>query len=155
LLSFLSVVPAVYATSDVPPPRLLILSSFITVASFFYAGLLTGKGISGRVIASTPLRSGLMWCVGISIVFSSLMNAKILYDRREIYSSFAHRWDQADAQILQAKLNGDESVTIPALNVWTGPGGDPTDNPRYWVTACYSLYYDFPVLGPSLNSGTP
>lgn len=155
LLSFLSVVPVVYATSDLPPPRLLIISSFIIVASFFYAGLLTGKGISSRVIASTPLKSGLMWCVGISIVLASLMNAKILYDHRDTYISFAHRWDQADAQIIQAKMNGDESVTIPALNVWTGPGGDPTDNPRYWVTACYSLYYDFPVFGPSLNSGTP
>ena len=155
LLSFLSVVPAVYATSDVPPPRLLILSSFIIVASFFYAGLLTGKRISSIVISSTPLKSGLMWCVGISVVLSSLMNAKILYDHRDIYISFAHRWDQADAQIMQAKMNGRESVTIPALNVWTGPGGDPTDNPRYWVTACYSLYYDFQVLGPALNSGTP
>jgi hypothetical protein len=96
-----------------------------------------------------------MWCVGVSIVFSSLMNAKILYDHRDIYISFAHRWDQANAQIMQAKMNGDESVTIPAMNVWTGPGGDPTDNPRYWVTACYSLYYDFQVFGPSLNSETP
>jgi hypothetical protein len=155
LLSFISVVPAVYATSDLPPSRLLIISSFIIVASFFYAGLMTGKGISSNVISSTPLKSGLMWCVGISIVLSSLMNAKILYDHRDIYISFAHRWDRADAQIMQAKMNGDESVTIPALNVWTGPGGDPTDNPRYWVTACYSLYYDFPVFGPGLNSGTP
>jgi hypothetical protein len=155
LLSFLSVLPAVYATSDLPPSRLLIISSFIIVASFFYAGLMTGKRISSSVIASTPLKSGLMWCVGISIVLSSLMNAKILYDHRDLYISFAHRWDQADAQIMQAKMNGDESVTIPALNVWTGPGGDPTDNPRYWVTACYSLYYDFPVFGPGLNSGKP
>jgi hypothetical protein len=155
LLSFISLLPAVYATSDVPPPRLLILSSFIIVASFFYAGLLSGKRISSSMIASTPLKSALMWCVGISVVLSCLMNAKILYDHRDIYISFAHRWDQADAQIMQAKMNGDESVNIPALNVWTGPGGDPTDNPRYWVTACYSLYYDFPVLGPSLNSGTP
>jgi len=155
LLSFISLLPAVYATSDVPPPRLLILSSFIIVASFFYASLMTGKLISRNVIASTPLKSGLVWCVGISIVSSSLMNAKILYDSRDIYISFARRWDQADAQIMQAKLNGDESVTIPAMNVWTGPGGDPTDNPRYWVTACYSLYYDFPVFGPSLNSATP
>jgi hypothetical protein len=155
LLSFLSVVPAVYATSDVPPPRLLILSSFIIEASFFYGGCVTGKLISGNMIASTPLNSGLMWCVGISIALSSLMNAKFLYDSRDIYISFAHRWDQANAQIVQAKLNGAESVTIPAMNVWTGPGGDPTDNPRYWVTACYSLYYDFPVFGPSLNSGTP
>ena len=33
-------------------------------------------------------------------------------------------WDQANAQILQAKTNGESSVTIPALHPWTGPGGD-------------------------------
>jgi hypothetical protein len=155
LLSFVSVVPAVYATSDLPPSRLLVISSFIIVASFFYAGLMAGKWIPGNLIASVPVKFGLMWCVGIVIVFSTLVNARILYDHREIYISFAQRWDQADAQIMQAKRNGEESVTIPALNVWTGPGGDPTDNPRYWVTACYRLYYDFPVFGPALNFENP
>jgi hypothetical protein len=41
------------------------------------------------------------------------------------------------------------------LNVWTGPGGDPTDNPRYWVTACTSRYYGLQVLGPPLELSSP
>ena len=77
----------------------------------------------------------------------------MLYESRDTYISFAQRWDQADALIMQAKTNGDKSVTIPALHVWTGPGGDPTDNPNFWVTRCYSLYYDFPVFGPDPNAG--
>jgi len=93
--------------------------------------------------------------VGISIVFSTWINAKALYESRDTYISFAERWDQADAQIIGAKLNGDTSVTIAALDPWTGPGGDPTDNPKFWVTHCYSLYYGFPVFGPRPETGGP
>ena len=54
-----------------------------------------------------------------------------------------------DAQILQARADNLDTVTIPAMNVWTGGGGDPTDNPRFWVNQCYSLYYGLTVLGPT------
>jgi hypothetical protein len=133
----------------------MIVFSFILVASILYAGLMTGRWLSGRNIESANFRWGLIACIAISVLFSTAINAKALYESREIYSSFARRWDQANAQILQAKHNREESVTIPALNVWTGPGGDPTDNPRYWVTACTSRYYDFQVLGPPLNMTEP
>jgi len=89
------------------------------------------------------------------MLFSSWANATSLYESRATYISFAQRWDQANAQILQAKTNGEPSVTIPALHPWTGPGGDPTDNPRFWVNSCYSLYYGFPVLGPKPETGQP
>ena len=155
LLSFASLLPAVYATSELPAPRTMIVFSFILVASLLYAGLMTGKWLSGRTIESANFRWGLSACVAISVLASTAINAKALYDSREIYRSFAQRWDRANAQILQARDNGEASVTIPALNVWTGPGGDPTDNPRYWVTACTSRYYDFQVFGPPLNMTEP
>ena len=155
LLSYASLLPVIYATSELPPPRTLIIFSFILVASVLYAGLMAGKWLSGRNMGSARFRWGLLACVGVSVVVSTAINAKALYDSRDIYRSFAQRWDRANAQILQAKNNGEESVTIPALNVWTGPGGDPTDNPRYWVTACTSRYYDFQVFGPPLNMKEP
>lgn len=152
LLSFASLLPSVYGTSDVPPPRTMIIPSFILIVSLFYAGLMAGKWVSATLAVSVRIRPSLMVCVGIAVVVSTLLNAKTLYDGRETYISFAQRWDQANAQILQAKSNGDASVTIAALHPWTGPGGDPTDNPKFWVTHCYSLYYEFPVFGPPLNS---
>ena len=155
LLSFVSLLPVIYATSELPPPRTLIIFSFLIVIGFLYAGLNTGKWLSGRDIEAANLRWGLIACAALSVLVSTAINAKALYDSRETYSSFARRWDQANAQILQARSNGEESVTIPALNVWTGPGGDPTDNPRYWVTACTSRYYDFQVFGPPLNMTEP
>jgi hypothetical protein len=155
LLSFASILPSVYGTSEMAHPRTLIVPSFILAASLVYAGLMTGKWLSGNRAILSPVQSGLMLCVGISIVFSTWINAKALYESRDTYISFAERWDQADAQIIGAKLNGDTSVTIAALDPWTGPGGDPTDNPKFWVTHCYSLYYGFPVFGPRPEVGGP
>lgn len=155
LLPFVSLLPVIYATSELPPPRTLLIFSFLIVSSFLYAGLLAGKWLAGRGVSSATQRWGLLVCTGLSILLTTTINAKALYDSREIYSSFAGRWDQANAQILQARNSGKESVTIPALNVWTGPGGDPTDNPRYWVTACTSRYYGLQVLGPPLDMSQP
>ena len=155
LLSFTSLLPAVYATSELPAPRTMIVFSFIMVASALYTGLLVGKWLSTRAVAQPRLGSVLLLSTGVLILLSTVINARTLYASREVYSSFAWRWDQANVQILQAKNNGDESVTIPALNVWTGPGGDPTDNPRYWVNACTSRYYGLQVLGPPLDMSEP
>ena len=151
LLSFVSLLPVIYATSELPPPRTLIVFSFLVVAGFLYAGLLAGKWLAGRSTTSAAFKLVLIACTGLLLLFSTVSNAKALYDSREIYRSFAQRWEQADAQIRKARDSGEESVTIPALNVWTGPGGDPTDNPRYWVTACTSRYYGIQVLGPPLD----
>ena len=154
-LAFVSILPSVYGTSEMAHPRTLIVPTYLIVVSLIYAGLLTGKWLTGSLAASVPVRSGLMVCVAGFMLFSSWANATSLYESRATYISFAGRWDQANAQILQAKTNGEPSVTIPALHPWTGPGGDPTDNPRFWVNSCYSLYYGFPVLGPKPETGQP
>ncbi len=154
-LAFVSILPSVYGTSEMAHPRTLIVPTYLIVISLIYAGLLAGKWLSGRLAASAPIRSGLMICVAFLILFSTWVNASSLYESRATYISFAQRWDQANAQILQAKANGETSVTIPALHPWTGPGGDPTDNPKFWVNSCYSLYYGFPVLGPKLDAAQP
>jgi hypothetical protein len=154
-LSFLSILPSIYGTSEMAHPRTLIVSSFLIAVSVFYAGLLSGQWLSRHGAASVAIQSGLMVCVGIFVIGSAFMNAKALYESRDLYISFAQRWDGANVQILQAKANGEASVTIPALNPWTGPGGDPTDNRNFWVNRCFSLYYDFPVFGPNPDTGQP
>jgi uncharacterized protein DUF6056 len=155
LLSFASILPSVYGTSEMAHPRTLIIPSFIIAVSVFCAGLMSGQWLSRNGAASIAIRSGLMLCVSISIISSTWMNARALYESRDTYISFAQRWDQANVQITQAKLNGDASVTIPALNPWTGPGGDPTDNRNFWVNRCFSLYYNFPVFGPNPDTSQP
>jgi hypothetical protein len=154
-LSFLSILPSIYGTSDMAHPRTLIVSSYILAVGVFYAGLLSGQWLSRSGAASMAIQNGLMICVGVVVIWSAFINTQALYQNRDIYISFAQRWDQANVQILQARANGDASVTIPALNPWTGPGGDPTDNRNFWVNRCFSLYYDFPVFGPNPEGGQP
>jgi hypothetical protein len=146
-LSFLSILPSIYGTSDMAHPRTLIVSSFILACSVFYAGLMSGQWLSRE--QALFVQNALIVLAGVFVIGSSLLNATSLYRSRDVYISFAQRWDQANGQILQAKASGEKSVTIAALNPWTGPGGDPTDNRRFWVNRCFSLYYDFPVFGPN------
>ena len=154
-LAFVSILPSVYGTSEMAHPRTLIVPTYLIAVSLIYAGLIAGKWLAGNLTASVPIRSGLMVCVAGFLLFSTWVNATSLYESRATYISFAGRWDQANAQILQAKTSGESSVTIPALHPWTGPGGDPTDNPKFWVNSCYSLYYGFPVLGPKPDAAQP
>lgn len=147
LLSFACVLPAVYATSEPSAPRTMIVPVFILLAGWMAAGfILGGQWTSARSQSSRLVVPAL--AVGL-IVYAALVNGLALYRDRTVYVEFAKRWQAADAQILQAKARGDKSVTIPAMHVWTGPGGDPTDNPKFWVNQCYSLYYDITVLGPN------
>jgi hypothetical protein len=148
-LSFLSILPSIYGTSEMAHPRTLIVPSFILAASVLFAGLMTGQWLSRNGLASTTIQTGLRVSIGVFAIGSALLNASALYESRDIYVSFAQRWELANAQILQAKASGEQSVTIAALDPWTGPGGDPTDNSKFWVNRCFSLYYDFPVFGPS------
>ena len=69
------------------------------------------------------------------------------YNDRITYIDFAKKWDQVDAQILQAKTNHLKVVNIPAMDNWAGLE-QPTDNPKYWTTQCYSVYYGIQVFGP-------
>jgi hypothetical protein len=149
LLSIACLVPGVYATSEPSAPRTMIIPVSILVAGLQYAGFMFGQRWAGSRGFSNPVGYVVPVLAGLLIGYAALVNGQSLYGSRSIYIEFAQRWQSADAQILQAKARGDESVTIPAMNVWTGPGGDPTDNPKYWVNRCYSLYYGITVLGPN------
>jgi len=81
------------------------------------------------------------------IGFSTTTTAWRLYKERHAYINFAKKWDQVDAQILQAKANDLEFVNIPAMDNWARLER-PTDNPRYWPTLCYSSHYGIQIFGP-------
>lgn len=148
LIAFVCFPPGVYGFSEPPPPRTLIIPVYFLMAGILCAGFLAG-GWLAESPAFARLSSAVLPLVILVLVgFSVLTSVGRLYAERQTYIDFAEKWDQVDAYILQARAEGQESVTIPALNVWTGGGGDPTANPRYWVNQCYSLYYGLTVLGP-------
>lgn len=155
LLSIACLVPGVYATSEPSAPRTMIIPVFILIAGLQYVSFMSGQRWTELHGFSNPFGYVIPVLAGLLIGYAALVNGQSLYGDRSVYIEFAQRWQSADAQILQAKARGDESVTIPAMNVWTGPGGDPTDNPKYWVNRCYSLYYGITVLGPNPSTEQP
>jgi hypothetical protein len=149
LVSFACFPPGVYGYSEPPPPRVMIIPIFFLMAGILSASFLSGVRLADKVGAQQTTSSALLTAAVLLTGYAALSTASILYQQRHIYTDFAERWDQVDAQILQARANDQDTVTIPAMNVWTGGGGDPTDNPRFWVNQCYSLYYGLTVLGPA------
>lgn len=149
LISFACFPPGVYGYSEPPPPRVMIIPVFFLMAGVLSAAFLSGIRLGEQAGVQWNRSTVLITAAIILTGYSALFTTWSLYQKRHIYMDFAKLWDQVDAQILQARAESLDSVTIPALNVWTGGGGDPTDNPRFWVNQCYSLYYGLTVLGPA------
>jgi hypothetical protein len=142
-------VPGAYATSEPTAERTIIIPIFGLAFFLLWAGFLLGQQLSASSKGSRLLGSVVPIIAVFMLTCSAILSFQNTYSIRTIYIDFAQRWDGADTQILSARVRGAESVTIPDMNVPTGPEGDPIDNPRYWVNQCYSLYYGMQVLGPS------
>lgn len=147
--------PAAYGMLEVPPDRALFIPVYILVISIINAGYVSGKWASfqwrehGRV-----LKLWMSLAVAILMSFSAWNASSTLYNSRHIYTEFAQLWDSVDRQILQAKVMGETSASIPWLYNWTNLEM-PNNNPKYWVTICITKYYDFPVFGPDPDISPP
>lgn len=155
-LAFLSFPPAVYGTAEPPPNRVLVISSFMLTAGLMASGYASGKRLySNPLVAFTTIKiSLLILATAVVLCLSSWITSRELYESRAVFIEFADSWDQADLLIRQAKENGDESVTIPALDNWAGLER-PNENQKYWPNKCYSAYYGIQVYGPPYTWTVP
>ena len=146
LLAFASFPPGVYGYAAYPPTRTLVIGVFMLVTFFLYASFLLGGWLSQK---GKFLYNGTTIAVlaSIFLLFSATITTKSLYESRGTYIAFAEKWDRVDAEILEAKASGAPSITIEAMNNWAGLDR-PNENPKWWPTECYSLYYDILVMGP-------
>ena len=147
LISLACFPPGVYGYSEPPPARIGIIPVFFLVTGLLCAGFITGSWLVGkeayRWLDSYPL----VILIVLFMVFSSMNTVSTLLGERGEYMAFAGKWARVDAQILQAKAEHLDSVNIPAMDNWAGLER-PTDNPNYWPTQCYSVYYGIQVVGP-------
>jgi hypothetical protein len=146
LISFACFPPGVYGYSAPPPPRIGIIPMFFLVTGLLYAGFLLGAWLANqgyRWLESIPY----VLLITVFMGFSSIATVSHLYQGRAAYISFARKWDQVDAQILQAKAAHQQSVNIPAMDNWTGLER-PNENIKYWPNQCYSSHYGIQVIGP-------
>jgi hypothetical protein len=149
-LSFLCFPPGVYGYSEPPPSRTLIIPTFFLLTCILYASYLTGGWLSGPPKNFVINENWVLAAALILMGYSTAMNSIDLLNQRQNYADFAQKWDVVDRLILEAKAEGRDSVTIPAMNNWAYLEA-PTDNPRYWVTRCYSNYYGIQVHGPTFE----
>ena len=146
LLLFGSFLPGVYGYAQFPPTRTLIIGVFMCVIFFLYGSFLLGAWLAQREKFLYG-GVGLAIIASILILVSTTIKTKSLYESRHTYIAFAEKWDRIDAEILEAKAAGVPSITTEAMDNWAGLDR-PNENPKWWPTKCYSLYYNFLVMGP-------
>ena len=147
LISFACFPPAVYGYSEPPPARVGIIPVFFLLTGFLFAGFLTGSWLADRFAYAWLDSIPFIVLIVLFMGFSALITISDLLGKRNEYIRFAEKWDRVDAQILQAKAENLESVTIPAMDNWAGLDR-PNENKKYWPTQCYSVYYGIQVYGP-------
>lgn len=150
ILAFVCFFPAAYSMSEAPPTRTQFIPSFFIISSLMLSSYAVGQWLKSRIAIPSVSQTPLIAFVLCLFFYFSWVNAAGLYSMRSLYSDYAKKWDAMNMQILHARDSGKDSITISRLNNWAGLE-EPTDNPKYWVTVCYSAYYDFPVLGPPLE----
>ena len=146
-LSFVCFPPGVYGYSEPPPTRIMIIPVFFFTGCILYVSFITGSWLEGKYNPRWLSSDIFILVIILSIGFSTITTTWNLFNQRAVYINFAEKWDQVDAQILQAKTNHLEFVNIPAMDNWAGLER-PTDNAKYWPTLCYSSYYGIQVFGP-------
>jgi len=147
VLALACIVPGVYATSEPPPTRAMIIPVFGFVACLLWAGFMIGQQNSNQINVSGLTGDMLVFAIALLIAYSALTTSQSLYNDQGVYSDFAQKWDETDVLILKAKADNLESVQIPAMDNWAGLER-PTPKKIYWPNVCYSLYYDIQVYGP-------
>jgi hypothetical protein len=147
LLSFICIPPAVYGYAAPPPPRTLSIAAFALIAFWMNASFLIGSWLVRTLRSSVGMEAMLIVLATLLIGVSSALTMIYVNQNRSTYIAYAQKWDAMDTQILQARANHQVFVNIPAMFNWAALER-PSDNPKFWATACYSEYYGIQVYGP-------
>jgi len=146
-LSFAAILPGVYGYSQLPPTRTMILPVFGIVLGSILTAFFAGNWLSNKTHVSAWSKNGLIVLACTLMIVSGFSTSRSLYESRGVYIAAAEKWDRVDAQILQAKAEGDEFVEIPDMTNWTGLDR-PIHDPSFWLNECYTDLYGIEVRGP-------
>jgi hypothetical protein len=130
------------------PERALIIPLFIVEISLAVWGFIWGsvhqKGILGKYPEQNRLGK---WCTLILLFIAAILpvnnSSKTLTINPQI-KAYAAQWDMMNAQIIQAKKNGANQITVQAQPDWGGLM-KITSDPQHWVNYCVSAYYGIQV----------
>jgi len=148
IFAFLCFLPAAYGIGSKPFGRTLIIPGAMLVASLLVTGFLGGKWLLSKIQNRRLVHLFFFLAATILLGWSAYLQSRDMYNSRQTFLEYARKWDEVDTDIIRAKQAGEEVVYIPSMENWANLDR-PTDNPKFWVTACYTQFYGIQVLGPA------
>lgn len=149
-LVFIAYLPAAYGMGDILPRRAFPIPIFFGFVPLFYF-----FGVIGSNTKRSPISPSILWYIATGLILISLIgNGANFYARTPLLVQYASNIDSLEVSIEQAKSEGKKRIEIPKLNNWAGVY-DPSDNPMFWVTSCFRMYYDIEVVGPPTQTEYP
>jgi len=148
LLILSSIIPGVFALSDLPPERAEFITQWILLTTLLATGIAL-RGAIRRLCGATP---SVVTTLVASVFILALVLPWVLKSTRTIVASvrksriYAGEWDTEDAQIRRLRGLGDWNIAVP-WNDRIASGGNVTNlpwlspDPTYWVNKCEADYY--------------
>lgn len=128
--------PAAYGMSTPPPPRALIVPSFVIMSCAIAWGC--ALGVRLRVRPSPIMRVAAVLVVALA-VWQPLASTTVILRRSAEFHAWANRWDETDRQLRAAAASGRKSAVVPAVGS-IGGVGSISSSPD-WVNSCAAQYY--------------
>jgi len=143
LLIVCTMAPSMYAYQAYPEPRALITSRFVMVALMVWMGWLAGEALfwlDNRLqISHFTYGLGTL----LLLAFLSLYPLRAALQTRQEYAEYQARaiaWDERDRAIQAAIANGEQQLTVVALDS-IGAIGDLSPDPQHWANECAARFY--------------
>lgn len=146
LLPIICIIPAVYGYDSQPPARSLSIAAFAVVTCWMYTSFHIGRWIARSGRSPRRLEVGLIATANLLIGIAAVLSLRYVDQNRGAYMAFARKWDAMDAQVRQARARHEPFAEIPAMSNWAALQC-PNDDPKFWLTDCYSEYYGIQVYG--------
>jgi hypothetical protein len=132
--------PAAYGMSGGPPPRTLIIPTYILVLTIVVFGYSLSNTM-GRAFRLARVAQVLAVLLTLAVGIAS---GDRLMASRPTYAAYAAGWDRSRAEILAASKAGDKRVAISTLqmdqNSWSG-NAPIMARSGFWVNKCVAQYY--------------
>lgn len=145
VLVFIAFLPGAYGMGEWIPRRSWSIPLFFSYTTITFFFIMLGR----RLLRD---RKNALF-LPAAIVGSALLALALLASLPSLRSDltrmreYATTIDQVEAEIASAKVNGAPTFTVGELGNWAGVY-DPSDNPKFWVTKCFSEYHSIDVIGP-------
>lgn len=151
LFAFCSFLPAAYGQSGEPSDTSLITPVYVLMIMLCVAGIVGGGTLMKTMQGVKPYHAILAVLLVLPLLgYSTITSIQRLSDEMGRAATYAESWHDRDVQIRRARQDGLQQVFVPPIPRWITQ--EPTDNPKFFVNECMSLYYGIDITSsPDAN----